>query len=198
MATNINQVSLLDYLTPALKNDQFFYCLALALDPLLADIRAQIQNNNILARLAAQSDATFDFLANYHFNLDTYDANYSHGVKLDLVQNAIMNKIKKGTPSAVKSVLSMAFSYAEIVEWWQDDPTGATVQPNTFRVLISDPLSDPNKVNAMVRSILKMKNARSYFAGISSFVTLPNAMVYITLVVGEYSYEVPPYKQTVL
>jgi phage tail P2-like protein len=198
MSTNINQVSLLDYLTPALKNDQFFYCLALALDPLLADIRSQIQNNNILARLSSQSDATLDYLANYHFNLDTYDSNYSHGVKLNLVENAIINKIRKGTPSAVKSVLSMAFSYAEIVEWWQDDPTGTTVEPNTFRIVISDPLSDPNKVNAMKLSILKMKNARSYFAGISSFVTLPSAMVYITLVVGQYDYTVQPYKQTVL
>jgi phage tail P2-like protein len=169
MATNINQVSLLDYLSPALKNDQFFYCLALALDPLLADIRTQIQNNNILARLVSQSDATLDYLAHYHFNLDTYDDTFVRGVKLNLIQNAIINKITKGTPSAVKSVLTMAFQYAEIVEWWQEDPTGTKVQPNTFRIVISDPLIDPNRVHAMTRTILKMKNARSYFAGISSF-----------------------------
>ena len=169
MATTINQVSLLDYLTPALKNDRFFYCLALALDPLLADIRAQIQNNNILARLTEQSDATLDYLAHYHFNIDSYDDTYEHGVKLVLVQNAILNKIRKGTPSAVKGVLSIAFQYAEIIEWWQDDPTGTTVEPNTFRIQISDPLIDPNKVEAMIRTIMSMKNARSYFTGISSF-----------------------------
>ena len=75
MSVSIQDVSLVDYLTPALKQDQFFLCLAQTLDPMLADIRAQIVNNNILARLSAQSSATLDFLAHYHFDVDVYSDN---------------------------------------------------------------------------------------------------------------------------
>ena len=194
MATTIQAVSLVDYLTPAVKADQFFYCLALALDPMLADIRVQIINNNILARLPNQSSATLDFLAHWHFDLDVYDDSLGYGTKLMLVQGAILNKIRKGTPSAVKAAMSAVFAYCELIEWFQDTPKGP---PNTFRLQIADPLVDPVRVNAMIKTILLVKNARSYFAGISSLATI-SGTVYVGGSVGLYDYRVLSYQPTIL
>src|SRR5271166_1424161 len=145
MSVNIDQVSTRDYLTPAMQADRFFNSAALALDPLFADIRAQISNNQILCALANQPEAVLDFLAHWHFNLDVYDDTFSYGQKLQLVQGAIINKIRKGTPSAVKAAMNVAFNYCELIEWWQDNPPGP---PATCRIQIADPLGDPVKANA--------------------------------------------------
>lgn len=195
MATTISQVSLVDYLTPALRQDQFFYCLALTLDPMFADIRAQIPNNNILARLPNQTSATLDLLAHYHFNLDVYSDTLDFGTKLRLVQGAILNKIRKGTPYAVKTAMQAVFAYCELVEWFQETPPGPA---NTFKIKIADPLVDPVRVNQMIKTILAVKNARSYFAGIYSMLTVPAGTVYVGGVVALYDYQVLPYAPTVL
>ena len=195
MSTSINDVSFVDYLTPALRNDQVFYCMALTLDPLFADIRTQIINNNVLPRLPNQSSAFLDLVAHYHFNLDVYSNDYDFGVKLKLVQDAILGKIRKGTPSAIKAAMNTVFNYVELIEWWQDNPPAT---PNTFRLKIADPLVDPVRVNSMIKTILAVKNARSYFAGISSFQIVPNATVYTGGIVASYLYQVLPYKQTIL
>jgi phage tail P2-like protein len=195
MAVSIDEVSIRDYLTPAMQRDRFFNSAALALDPLFADIRAAINNNKILCTLANQPAAVLDFLAHWHFNLDVYDDTYSYGQKLALVQGAILNKIRKGTPSAVRAAMNVAFNYCELIEWWQDSPPGP---PATFRIQIADPLTDPVKVNKMIATIIAVKNARSYFAGISSFNGVTPGSVYVSGAVGEYDYQILPYTPTVL
>src|SRR5438876_8026463 len=140
----LNNTSFLAYLSPALRKDRFFAAQAKSLDPLLAEFLAQIPNAQILCSLAQQPENVLDFLALYHFRCDVYNLNFSYSQKLTFVQHAITDKISKGTPAAVKAMLSIAFSYAEVVEWWQDDPTGKTAVPNTFRIRIHDTLVDPN------------------------------------------------------
>jgi phage tail P2-like protein len=189
--------SFLSFLSPALQKDQFFAALAKSLDPLLADFLVQIGNNRILCDLANQPEEVLDLLAVYHFNLDVYSLSFSYSQKLLFVQRAILDKIVKGTPAAVKATLSTAFSYAEVVEWWQDDPTGTTVVPNTFRIRINDPVVDPAKVTAMIRAIFKAKNARSYLSGIASFTSAPPATIYLQGNVAEYDLTVVPYAPTV-
>jgi phage tail P2-like protein len=195
MSTSIDDVSLSEYLTPAARNDLFFYCAALTLDPLLADIRGQIINNNVLPRLQNQSSQILDVLAHYHFNLDVYDDNLDFGKKLILVRDAIKNKIRKGTPSAIKNVMNTVFNYVELIEWWQDSPPAPH---DTFRLKISDPLVDGAKVQSMIKTILAVKNARSYFAGITSFGIVPAATVYTGGLVGLYDYRVISYRPTIL
>jgi phage tail P2-like protein len=195
MSVSINDVSFSDYLTPAARQDLFFYCAALTLDPLLADIRSQVVNNNILPRLQNQSSAVLDVLAHYHFNVDVYDDNLDFGKKLILVRDAIQNKIRKGTPSAIKNTMNTVFNYVELIEWWQDSPPAPH---DTFRLKISDPLVDGNKVKSMIKTIIAVKNARSYFAGITSFTNIPAADVYTGGVVALYDYRVLPYRKTIL
>jgi phage tail P2-like protein len=185
--------SFLQYLNPAARKDKFFAALAESLDPLLADYLNKIPVNIIISALSGQPEEVLDFLAIYHFNVLVYDHNFTYSQKLALVQNAIRDKINAGTPAAIKQVMSVAFNYCDLLEWWQEDPTGLTVRPNTFKVKINDPLVDPVKVEKMVRSILKLKNVRSYFAGIYSYLTLPPATLYVQGNVALYDYEVIEY-----
>lgn len=187
MAQTIDQVSFLQFLNPACRNDQFFKAVAETLDPLLADIRAQIKNNVILANLNGQTEATLDLIAQYHFNIQDYNLTFSYGQKLTMVKQAIVSKVYRGTRSAVESTLSIAFNTASVVEWWEDTPPGP---PHTFRILISDPLNDPQKIAAMQAVIFRNKNARSYLASISSFLPIPASTLYLTPAAGEYTYSI--------
>jgi phage tail P2-like protein len=179
--------SFLQYLSPALRKDKFFVALAESLDPVLYDYLAKISVNIIISAVAGQPENVLDFLALYHFGVDTYDLNLSYSQKLALVQGAIKNKINKGTRAAIKDVVAVTFNYCDIVEWWQDNPVA---RPNTFKVVINDPLTDPVKVEKMVRAILKLKNVRSFFAGIFSYLTVPPGTVYAQGNVALYDYDV--------
>jgi phage tail P2-like protein len=187
MAQTIDNVSFLEFLNPACQNDRFFKAVAETLDPLLADIRAQIANNITVANLDAQTEATLDLLAQFHFNMQDYNLSFSYGQKLALVKRAVVNKVTRGTRSAVESTLSIAFQTASVVEWWEDQPPGP---PNTFRIVISDPLNDPSKISAMEQVIFRNKNARSYLASIGSFIAIPAAPTYFTPASGELTYTI--------
>lgn len=187
MAETIDNVSFLQFLNPACQEDRFFKAVAETLDPLFADIRSQIANNVILANLDNQTEATLDFLAQYHFHLDDYNLTYSYGQKLTLMKRAILDKVYRGTKSAVESALSIGFNSASVIEWWEDEPPGP---PHTFRILMNDPLNDSNRIAAMRAVIFRNKNARSYLASISSFLAIPTLPFYLTPASGEYDYSV--------
>src|SRR6516162_1556199 len=192
--------SFLYYLSPALQKDQFFQALAETLDPLLQDYLKTIPVNQVLCRLDNQPPEVLDLLAVYHFATDGYDTDYEYGTKLTLVQNSIINKVRKGTRAAVENLLSIAFaSSAELVEWWEDDPTGLTVTPNTFRIKI-DPsqLVDPANVDKMTRLIIEMKNARSWLAGIASLSSADKGTLYLSGNVSLLDTYTIPYKPTIL
>jgi phage tail P2-like protein len=182
--------SFLQYLSPALRKDKFFVALAEALDPVLAEYLAKIPVNILISRIGGQPENVLDFLAVYHFGVDTYDLNLSYSQKLALVQGAIRNKVNKGTRAAIKDVVAVTFNYCDIVEWWQENPPAPH---DTFKVVINDPLVDPVKVEKMVRTILKLKNVRSFFAGIFSYLSVPPGTVYVVGAVDLYDYDVLPY-----
>jgi len=50
----------------------------------------------------------------------------------------------------------------------------------------------------MIKTILSVKNARTYFAGISSFTTISAGTIYVGGLVAEYEYQVLPYTPTIL
>jgi phage tail P2-like protein len=195
MPATIDNVSFLNFLNPAGQKDAFFANAARTLDPLLADVRAQIANNVILAALDNQSESTLDFLAKYHFNVDVWDLSFTRDQKLALLKGAIEDKVLRGTPYAVKKTLSIAFQSAKIIEWVNDTPPGPA---STFRILINDPVVDPARVAKMVDTILKAKNARSWLAKISSFTAAPTETLYIGGIVGQYDHIVLPYTPTIL
>jgi phage tail P2-like protein len=178
--------SLLDYCNPAMKADRTFKAMAEALDPQLHEILSLIPVNQIISNLNNQPEAVIDFLAAYHFNTPYYNQSFDLVTKRRLVINTILNYLPFGTASAVKGVLSIAFNYAEVIEWWQDNPPAPH---DTFRIQIADPLVDPVKVSEMIRAILTVKNVRSWFAGISSFSSMI-APLKIGCAIGTYKYQV--------
>jgi phage tail P2-like protein len=187
MADTIDNTPFVEFLNPAALQDRFFKAAAESIDPQLADIRTLTPNNIVLANLDNQTEATLDFLAQYHFNLQDYDLTFSYSQKLSMVKNAIVSKVYRGTRSAVESTLSIAFNSARVIEWWEDEPPGP---PNTFRILIADPLNDPSKISAMEEVIFRNKNARSYLASIGSFTAIPPAPFYLTPASAEYDYTI--------
>ena len=158
--------SLLDYCNPAMKADRTFKAMAEALDPQLQAILGLISQNQIICTLDTLPENVIDFLALYHFNVGFYDMSFPLDKKRRLVEHVILNYLPFGTPSAVKGLLSIAFNYAEIIEWWQDNPPA---EPSTFRIKINDPLVDPAKVKEMIRLITIVKNVRSWLAEIFAF-----------------------------
>jgi phage tail P2-like protein len=180
------QASLLDYCNPAVKNDQAFVAICHALDPQLNAFLDTIPNCIILSNLSNQPSAVLDFLALYHFNVDYYDTTLPASTKLQLIQNVISDKISKGTPQRIINLMNQVFSYAELIEWFNDSPIA---EANTFRIQIADPLTNANDVANLYRAILTAKNVRSYFAGISSFNTanFSNASM---IGMAQYDYQV--------
>jgi len=185
--------SFLAYLSPALRKDSFFKALAESLDPVLAAYLKKIPVNIIISNLLNQPEEVLDFLAIFHFNVDAYDLDFPYDKKLALTQNAIKNKINKGTPAAIKNVIALAFDYCELIEWWQETPPGI---PHTFRLKINDSLVDPVKLDRIVKAILKLKNVRSLYTGASSFLLVPPGTLYLLGNVNLYDYEVLPYLPT--
>jgi phage tail P2-like protein len=161
--------SLADFYTPPLAGDQQFVALAAAIDPLLQQFVADLQSAIIYANIGNQPESLLDYLALYCFDVDYYDPSLPLNTKLLLIEDVIYRKAIKGTPFAIRHYLGLAFGSAVIIEWWQEPQYGNPVgQPNTFRVQIADPLVDTTKVASIIRLIIQVKNARSWFGGISS------------------------------
>ncbi len=178
--------SLLDYCNPAVKKDQAFVAICNALDPQLRSFLDEIPNAIILSNLSNQPEDVLDFLALYHFNVDYYDTTLPKAKKLLLIQNVIQDKISKGTPQRIIDLMNEVFSFGELIEWFNDNPTGP---PNTFRIQIADPLTDPTTVANLFRAILSAKNVRSYFGGISSFQSA-SFQNWLTVGAAEYDYQI--------
>jgi P2-related tail formation protein len=162
-------ISLADFYNPALAGDQQFIALAAALDPILRKYVVDLQMCIIYANIANQPEWLLDYLAVYCYDLDYYDLAFPLATKIKLVREVISRKQIKGTPFAVADYLSIAFTSATVIEWFEEPDYGNPIGPHdTFRVQIADSLVDPAKVDSVVRLILAVKNARSYFLGIYS------------------------------
>jgi phage tail P2-like protein len=191
--------SFLQYLNPAAQKDQFFKSLAEGLDEELQKYLDKIHVNIIISSLDQQPEYVLDAVGLYHFGADGYDLTLPYGSKLELCKKAIVNKISKGTPSAIKQILPLCFDHVDLIEWFDDDPVGP---PYTFRVKVADALVDPAQTRKMIQLILKLKNVRSWFAGLFSLDLIPapppgDASFFMSGNVGRYDYQILPYKQTV-
>jgi phage tail P2-like protein len=182
----IQQASLVNFLNPACAQDQAFVAICEALDPQLQAFLASIQNCIIISNLSNQPANVLDFLALYHFNVDYYDTTLPLQTKLLLIQNVIQDKLTKGTPQRIINLINQVFAFGQLIEWFNDTPVGI---PNTFRIQIADPVTDPVLVAELTRAILLVKNVRSYFGGISSF-NNANFVEHFTVGMGQYDYQI--------
>lgn len=185
----ILDASLADFYSPPLAQDQQFIALAAALDPILQQYIADLTKCIIYANISNQPQWLMDYLALFCWDVDYYDTSLPVQTKIFLLNEVVYRKSIKGTPFSIRHYLGLAFASATIIEWWQEPLYGNPVGPHdTFRVQIADSLVDPTKVASIVRLILAIKNARSYFLGISSMSYAPFPVLNAGVGYADYCY----------
>lgn len=114
-----------------------------------------------LPRLDVLPEHILDLLAE-QYHVDFYEPlTMSEDVKRDFIRNAILWHRFKGTPKAVETVLSRAFSIARVEEWFEY--AGAEY---FFRIHIDissdDENTDQDALNRLRKAVVESKNARSW------------------------------------
>lgn len=114
-----------------------------------------------LPRLDILPEHVLDLLAE-QYHVDFYEPlGMSVEVKRDFIRNAILWHRFKGTPKAVETVLSRAFSLANVAEWFEYEG-----DPYFFRIHIDitsdDEDTDRDTLNRLRKAVRESKNARSW------------------------------------
>jgi P2-related tail formation protein len=98
-----------------------------------------------------------------------------------MIRNSIQWLMRLGTPSVIDEVVSLVFSHARCVEWFDYEPVLGT--PYHFKVVIDDAQFDNEQVNRLIALVMELKNVRSFFDGIERLTTINNP-IYMGLAVG--------------
>lgn len=137
--------------------DSKMYAAADALDDQITLFHWAIRNVLHLPRLGELKGTILDLLAD-QFHVDAYDAlNFTDEEKRELIRTSIAWHRIKGTPAAVEMVLSVAFKYYKIAEWFEYG--GA---PYYFRLYIKGTAYSPGSFQSFWRMFLDAKNVRSH------------------------------------
>ncbi|QWU15669.1 phage tail protein, P2 protein I family [Paenibacillus sophorae] len=151
---NLSDISLLDLLPPNLQRDPAMAAAAKSLDTELQAITSEIKKLDIFGRSAEWTDEEVDELA-WEFRPPYYDPELPIEKRRMLVQTAIPLHRRKGTPKAVEDVLSIIFSRANVVEWFEYGGT-----PGHFKVSIQE-IIDEDVYNKAISAIQSVKNLKS-------------------------------------
>lgn len=158
---NLSDVSLLDLLPPNLKRDPAMAAAAKSLDAELQAINSEIKKLDIFGRAEEWTDEEVDELA-WESNPPYYDPELPIEKRRMLVQNSIQLHRRKGTPKAVEDVLSIIFSRANVVEWFEYGGT-----PGHFKVSIQE-IVDEDIYNKAISAIQSVKNLKSVLDAIET------------------------------
>ncbi len=161
MTINLENISLTDIMPSNLLTDSTVSACVKVLDPHMQQIASEIQYCLLISRIDSLSEDVIDLLA-WQFHVDFYDADLAITEKRTLVKQSIAWHKKKGTPAAVKYVVSAILSGATISEWFNYNG-----QPYHFKVTdIEGNLPDSDTVDKLVKAINVAKNTRSWLDGI--------------------------------
>jgi hypothetical protein len=116
-------ISLTDFYSPPLANDQQFVALAAAMDPLLRQFVADLQMCIIYSNIGNQPEWLYDYLAVYCFDLDYYDLSFPLSTKRKLVQEVLYRKsikVRREQSLIICSWLSPT------LRWWSGGKSRST------------------------------------------------------------------------
>lgn len=141
-----------------------------AINPKLKQTSVDIAVDAILARLDDLPDAVLDLLA-WQWHVDYYmRGDMSRETRVALIRNSIAWHRKKGTPWAVKDVVSKAFGKPASVEEWFD----YNGEPYHFKVTVKmNTFSSLEAFGVAYQGVMESKNVRSWLDSIKS-VTEPD------------------------
>ncbi|AJK27748.1 phage tail protein I [Paenibacillus larvae] len=148
---NIQNVSLLDILSPNLRKDPTISAAAKSIDEELREITAEISNLSLFDRLDELTDSEVNELA-YQFHVDFYDPKLPIEQKRELVKKSIPFHRRKGTPSAVEELVSILFGEGRVEEWFEYGGN-----PFHFRVLTNNPEVTQGKAIEFYRAVESVK-----------------------------------------
>lgn len=158
--TDIRQIKLIDLIPPNLQNDEKVKSAAEALDREFKKVTNLIPTLMIMHHIDDLEEPWIDDLA-WQFHVDFYDPDLPIQQKRALVKNSLAWHKRKGTPSAVKELVSTVFGSGEVQEWFEYGG-----KPGYFRVMTSDESATNERANEFLVAIDSVKNMRSWLDGI--------------------------------
>jgi len=119
MAKNIREISLADIVPSSILNDPQVQASIKTLDPELQKVTHDIREALILSRIDELPEDVLDLLA-WQYHVDFYEpVGMNIETKRKIVRSAIIVHRKKGTPWAVRRLLTDLGFQVEYTEWWQ-------------------------------------------------------------------------------
>lgn len=160
---NLDDVKLKDLLPDSIAKDGNVEASAEAIDPQLKAIAGKTDIPSIYVAIDSLVSVALNHLA-MQYDVEPWRDSWNVTLKRSVLKNAIANKRKKGTRSAVVAALESLGSAAQIVEWFEENPKG---EPHTFTVYATQPDFDGVITAEMQEDLLIMlddaKPLRSHY-----------------------------------
>jgi phage tail P2-like protein len=182
MSKTIYNVTLLELLPENLRSDPDIIAAGKALDAEYWELTQSIKNVLTFGDIDNAKSEVVDVLA-AEMNLDFYDQTLPLANRRALVKNGYLYKYLKGTPFAVKQVVTDIFSAAKTEEWFEYGG-----EPYYFRVTTETRLPVNEIIERIFVAIDKVKNVRSW---LEAFTALKHAglTVYCGMVIHQRKYQ---------
>ena len=157
----LEKSSLLGITPDNLASDANIQAICKSLDVPLQEVAKNISMCLILPNIDTLPENIIDLLA-WQYHVDFYDYSLPIDKKRQLVKTSFEVHRHKGTPYAVKTVVSAIISDAKVSEWFEYGG-----RPYYFKVTgIESPMPDDTIINSLVRAIYTAKNERSWLEGV--------------------------------
>ncbi|MBP1924584.1 phage tail P2-like protein [Sedimentibacter acidaminivorans] len=155
MSRTIHDVNLLELLPENLRQDPDIIAASKAVDLGFLALANEADNVIIIPRVDDVSDELLDHLA-YYFHVDFYDLALDTETKRSLVKDSVYMHQIKGTPLAVKTLITTLFGEGEVSEWFDYEDT-----PYRFRIITSNESVTTDRAAEFIRALDTVKNVRS-------------------------------------
>jgi phage tail P2-like protein len=157
---NIYSLELLKILPSSISGDKNVQAVAKALDPEMQSVSRDIREALIYSRIDELPEEVVDLLA-WQFHADFYEPTLlSLEKKRAIVKSAIMVHRKKGTPWAVRRLLTDLGFQVDYTEWWQ---FGGEPYVDRLKVWVDEEFGFPQAAKDLVmRAWDSVKSARTH------------------------------------
>lgn len=153
-------ISIVDTAPPSITHDSRIIGTMEALDREIKEIYDQKGYLHIIKNIDNMPEEIINLLA-WQWHIDFWDTTLPLAIKRQLVKNSIPWHRRKGTPSAVKEIVSTIFGWAIVKEWFEYGG-----KPYYFRVETTDTVQDPRTFDRLIQLINTVKNTRSWLESI--------------------------------
>ena len=159
----LDDTKLIDTLPSSISKDEKVAASTEALDPQFKRIAEKVDIPSLYLNIDRLPSKALDHLAT-QYDVTVWRDSWNDTLKRNVLKQAISDKRKKGTLSAVKKAVESLGSAVEIVEWWQKTPKG---EPYTFTITATLNMSPDVVTDEMQEDLMSMiddaKPLRSHY-----------------------------------